>query len=56
MRNFPNSIMEAQSTSKEVSNANVNEPLADPKDVNDDKRPDEQAFQDQKESRVDRLR
>ena len=48
--------MEVQRTAKEVSNATVNETLADPKNVTDEKFPGEPGFQEQKESRIERLR
>ena len=48
--------MEVHSTTKEVSKANVNESLVDTKNVTDEKVPDEPGFQEQKESRIERLR
>ena len=54
--NFPNTTMEVQRTTKEVSNANVDETLVDPKNVTDEKVPGEPGFQEQKESRIERLR
>ena len=48
--------MEVQRTTKEVSNANVNESLVDPKNVSDEKVPCEPGFKEQKESRIERLR
>ena len=49
--------MEVQRTTKEVSNANVDETLVDPKNVTEEKVPREPGFQEQqKESRIERLR
>ena len=48
--------MEVHSTTKEVSKANVNESLVDTKNVTDEKVPDEPGLQEQKESRIERLR
>ena len=48
--------MEVQRTTREVSNANVDETLVDPKNVTDEKVPGEPGFQEQKQSRIERLR